>query len=120
MIHPLRQLAMFLVVTLIAMGVTVSAGSVAMDLECGMMQSVASADAHAGHSAQINDHVRDEPTAPEGHGSSCKTHACPATACLASSDEVAAVLIGRTIDIVRPTALVELTVPDGLRRPPRA
>ncbi|MGZ3218334.1 hypothetical protein [Paracoccus sp. T5] len=134
MIHVLRQLAMLFVVTLVTMGITVAAGNASMDLKCEMMLTAASAqgfDSHAEHSAHegsdhasprtvlVEDHVHDEDTSSEGHGSHCKAHACPATAFLASSDVVQAFLISQTLDAVSTAPLVELTVCEGLRRPPR-
>ncbi len=135
MIHVLRQLAMIFIVTLVSMGVTSSAGNASMDLKCDMMLTAAAVDSsndQAEHltgdsSAQsrlstviVEDHVHDEDTSSEGHGSHCKAHACPATAFLASSDMAQAFLISQTIEAIRTAPLVELTVSEGLRRPPRA
>ena len=135
MIHVLRQLAMIFVVTLVSMGVTASAGNASMDLKCDMMLTAAAADSsddHGQHFAGdssdqshlsvviVEDHVHNEDTSSEGHGSHCKAHACPVTALLSSSDMAQAFLISQTIDAVRTAPLVELTVSEGLRRPPRA
>ena len=134
MIHVLRQLAMLFVVTLVTMGITVSAGNASMDLKCDMMLTAASVDApdsHGKHSGAgdsdhvhgqaplVQDHVHNEDTSSEGHGSHCKAHACPATAFLTSSEVAQAFLLSKTLDAVRTAPLAELTVSEGLRRPPR-
>ena len=135
MIHVLRQLAMLFVVTLVTIGITVSAGNASMDLKCDMMLTAASVEAPDGHGEHssaggsehvhgqaplVQDHVHDENTSSEGHGSHCKAHACPATAFLTSSEVSQAFLLSQTLDAVRTAPLVELTVSEGLRRPPRA
>ena len=135
MIHVLRQLAMIFIVTLVSMGVTASAGNASMDLKCDMMLTAASADGWGDHTKHltgdssdhsfqntvvVEDHVHDEDTSSEGHGSHCKAHACPVTAFLSSSDVAEAFFISQTIDAIRTAPLVELTVSEGLRRPPRA
>ncbi|KIX16394.1 hypothetical protein [Paracoccus sp. 228] len=134
MIHMLRQLTMLFVVTLVTMGITVSAGNASMDLKCEMMLTAASVEAPDGHGQHsgaggsdhvheqavlVQDHVHDEDTSSEGHGSHCKAHACPATAFLTSSEVAQAFLLSKTLDAVRTAPLVELTVSEGLRRPPR-
>lgn len=131
MIHVLRQLAMIFIVTLVSMGVTASAGNASMDLKCDMMLTAASADIseHSAHDGSdltllktvlVEDHVHDEDTSSEKHGSHCKAHACPATALLTSSDVSLDFLLSKTLDAVHTAPLGELTVSEGLRRPPRA
>ena len=135
MIHVLRQLGMLFIVTLITMGITVAAGNASMDLKCDMMLTAASVEAPHGHGEHsgagvsdhvqeqavlVQDHVPDENTSAEGHGSHCKAHACPATAVLTSSDVAQASLLSQTLHAVRTAPLAELTVSEGLRRPPRA
>lgn len=135
MIHVLRQLAMIFVVTLVSMGVTASAGNASMDLKCDMMLTAASADGWDDHTKQltgdssdhsfqntvvVEDHVHEEDTSSEGHVSHCKAHVCPVTAFLSSSDMAQAFLMSQMIEAVRTAPLVELTVSEGLRRPPRA
>lgn len=135
MIHVLRQLAMIFIVTLVSMGVTASAGNASMDLKCDMMLTAAAADSSDDHSQHlagessdhslqntviVEDHVHDEDTSSEGHGAHCKAHACPVTAFLTSSDIAQAFLLSQTLYAVRTAPLVESTVSEGLRRPPRA
>lgn len=133
MIHALRQLAMLFVMTLIMTGITVSVGNASMDLKCDMMLTTASVETPDGHgehagasdhaheqAALVKDHVHNEDTSSDAHGSHCKAHACPATAFLCSSEVAQAFLLSKTLDAVRTAPLAELTVSEGLRRPPRA
>ena len=135
MIHMFRQLAMILVVTLVSMGVAASAGNAAMDLQCDMLQTQASGPAagdHADHlsgntskhsfqtAVFVEDHVHGEDTSSEGHKAHCKAHACPVSAVLDFSDVTQPFIISRTLDVAFAAPLMELTVSEGLRRPPRA
>ena len=135
MIHVLRQLAMLFVVTLVMMGITMSAGNASMDLKCDMMLTAVSGEASDGHgehagagssdhahesASLIEDPAHDEDTSSDAQKSHCKAHVCPATAFLTSIEVAQAFLISQTLDAVCAAPLVELTVLEGLRRPPRA
>ena len=108
-----------------------------MALECEITS--AASDTFANQSAALNqdipghDEVATEaesvPHQHEGHGednasrdahaSHCKAHACPSTAIPAFNDVMPATAVGQTLVVIQPGSLVELTVPEGLRRPPR-
>ena len=135
MIHSLRLIALLFVVTLVALGMTVSAGNASMDLKCDVMLTAASVGTpgeHGEHSgsgssdhahqkpAPVENHVHDEATSFDGHGSHCKAHACPATAFLSSCSVAQPFLISQTLYAVRVALLAELTAFEGPRRPPRA
>lgn len=131
MVHVLRQIAVIFLVTLVTMSVTVSSGNAAMKLECDMMLSAASVS-DGDHVAKVgSDHASMTPAPAKGDahegdpqsdakGDHCDAQACPATAYLASSATAPAFLIGQRIDVIRAAALVDLMIPEGLRRPPRA
>lgn len=124
MTHVFRQLAALIVVTLITMGVGISAGNAGMGLECQMAMSLARADHHAhpaaGDVGTGADHRHDAGLSPQGQGSHCQAHLCPATAQAMSVDVARALLIGRPLEAVDTLTLPETTVLDGLHRPPRA
>ncbi|MEO1909257.1 MAG: hypothetical protein ABGX10_02315 [Paracoccus sp. (in: a-proteobacteria)] len=119
-----RQLAALFIVTLIAMGLGISAGNAGMDLECQMAMSLAQADHHAhpaaGDGGTGAGHAHDAGMSPQGQGSHCQAHLCPATALAGSVNVARALLIGRPLEAVDTVTLPETTVLDGLHRPPRA
>lgn len=135
----LRQLVTLLVVTIVSAGFAISTSKAAMALECEVTSESAVYDISANRSAALNqDHpghdeiATDAESVPhqhEGHGednasrdahaSHCKSHACPSTALPAFNDVIPATDIGRTLAVIQSGSLVELTIPEGLRRPPR-
>lgn len=135
----LRQLVTVLVVTIVSAGLAISSAKAAMALECEITSASAVSDTFANQSAALNqdnpghDEIATDaesvPHQHEGHGednasrdahaSHCKSHACPSTALPAFNEVMPATDVGRTLAVIQSGSLVELTIPEGLRRPPR-
>ena len=129
----LRQLATFLVVAFVTMGVTASGGSASEALECQLSEASAEAtEVRATPSAHkssdhalleadiVEDHLHGGGAEPDSHASHCKAHAGPSTMHLGFNELVQAVSASQVLVVTHRESLVELTVPEGLRRPPRA
>ena len=124
----LRQLLAVLVVTIVSAGLVVSATKAAMALDCEttLLQTVSGDPDHSGHPAVAAE------LAP-GHGAhgqpaqgggdaeplDCQIHACPSTSIAAGAAVMPSAEVGRSLRVTRAGSLVEPTVPEGLRRPPR-
>lgn len=135
----LRQLLAVLVVTIVSTGLVVSATKAAMALDCEMTSIQAVSDVHgkqaasenqdySGHLVGVSDpasgHMAHSDLAQDRNDTAadavhCKTHACPSTAIVAFDTVMPSVEIGRNLRVMRAGSLVEPTVPEGLRRPPR-
>jgi hypothetical protein len=136
----LRQLVTVLVVTIVSAGLAISSAKAAMALECEITSASAVSDTFANQSAALNQdnpghdeiasdaesaphqhdgHGEDDNASKDAHASHCKAHACPSTAIPAFNDVMPATAVGQTLAVIQPDSLVELTVPEGLRRPPR-
>ena len=136
----LRQLVTLLVVTIVSAGFAISTSKAAMALECEVTSESAVYDISANRSAALNQdhpghdeiptdtestahqhdgHGEDDDASKDAHASHCKAHACPSTAIPAFNDVMPATAVGQTLAVIQPDSLVELTVPEGLRRPPR-
>lgn len=136
----LRQLVTLLVVTIVSAGFAISTSKAAMALECEITSTSAVSDTFANQSAALNQdhpghddtatdaestahqhdgHGEDDDASKDAHASHCKAHACPSTAIPAFNDVIPATDVGRNLAVIQSESLVELTVPEGLRRPPR-
>lgn len=129
----LRQLVAVLVVMIITAGLGISTAKAAMALECELTlaTSVSEAPTLASHAEHSHDHGgTGSPVAGHQHdgqdtasgdadASHCKAHACPSTAMPAFNAVMPAADVGQTLAVISSGSLVELTVPEGLRRPPR-
>lgn len=129
----LRQLATFLIVAFVTMGVTASGGSASEALECQLSEASAEAtDVRATPSAHkssdhahpeadiVEDRLHDGGAEPDFHASHCKAPAGPSITNLGFKELVQAVSASQVIVVNHIESLVALSVPEGLHRPPRA
>lgn len=132
----LRQLVSLLVVTIVAATLATSATKAAMALDCELALLGAGADSQAemgsGPEADRVDQAALADTT-DAHGehdvkggaldagaSHCDANAGPSSAVPALAAVVPFVDMGQALVVLHVDSLVELTVPEGLRRPPRA
>lgn len=132
----LRQIVALLVVTIVSAGLMMSSAKAAMAVECEITSASTTSDtpadqsfpSHQGHPGHDKIATDAESTAHpheghdesrDAHASHCKAHACPSTAIPAFSDVLPVVAAAQSLTVIQPESLVELTVPEGLRRPPR-
>lgn len=130
----LRQFLAVLVVTIVSTSLAISAGQAAMAFECDITLAGTGSDMHPAASSQSASGHEHPAAAANGDGhryeehgdapgdpdaTHCKAHACPSNALPAFQDIMPAVAAGQALGVIRTDSLVELTAPEGLRRPPR-
>ncbi|MFC3169482.1 hypothetical protein [Paracoccus fontiphilus] len=136
----LRQLVTVLVVTIVSASFAISSAKAAMALECEITSVRAVSDTVSNQLAALNQdnpghddiaaetesaahqhqgHAEDHDASKDAHASHCKAHACPSTALPPFNNVMPATDVGQTLAVIQPESLVELTIPEGLRRPPR-
>lgn len=132
----LRQLVALFVVTIVAAGLAISMTTAAMALDCEIaalravpdsaIDGVFAADSDRFDQPALTDtsaHAHQEHDSDGGSldagASHCEAHACPSSAIPAFHALMPSADVGQSLTVIRAGSLVELTVPEGLRRPPR-